>query len=142
MGRITNIDPNFAQEQVRFFHSKALKQAKGAGAVSSKKALIIIVPVFLAAIAVILLFSGIFGHDPALRYQGVTYQIIQDPVLHELPDSYGPVGKLVHVDDLKKDSADLESDWNLEAQLFADPDNPGIVYISAYGGYLECKAKR
>ena len=47
MARGVNIDPNFAQEQSRYFHMKALAMAKNTGATTGKKALFIIIPVFL-----------------------------------------------------------------------------------------------
>ena len=42
MARGVNIDPNFAQEQSRYFNMKALAMAKNTGATTGKKASFII----------------------------------------------------------------------------------------------------
>ena len=138
MGRGVNIDPNFVLQQQQLAQMQALKQAKSASAVSGKKVLWIIVPVFVIAVAVVLLFSGVFSKADTVRWHGELYKIT-DNIVYELPESYEEVGALTHVDDPKKEAEDLTTSWNLEAKLYVDPANPKKAYISAYGAYLEIK---
>ena len=138
MGRGVNIDPNFVMQQQQLAQMQALKQAKSASAVSGKKLLWIIVPVFVLAIAVILMFSGAFDKPDTVRYHGELYKIT-DYVEFELPEGYEEVGALKHVENPKKTAEDLTTSWNLEAKLYVDPANPQKAYISAYGNYLEIK---
>ena len=138
MGRGVNIDPNFVAQQQQLAQMQALKQAKSASAVSGKKVLWIVVPVFIIAIAVILLFSGVFEKPYTVRYHGEIYKIT-DNIEYELPAGYEEVGLLTHVENPKKTTEDLTTSWNLEAKLYVDPANPQKAYISAYGNYLEIK---
>ena len=77
MGRFSNVDPNFQQEQNRFLILQALRTAKNTGPVSPKKALALIIPVFIAAAALLLLFSGAFGEKTCVRYQEHLYQLMK-----------------------------------------------------------------
>ncbi len=140
MGRGVNIDPNFVLQQQQLAQMQALKQAKSASAVSGKKVLWIVVPVFVLAIAVVLMFSGAFDKPDTVRYHGELYKIT-DYVAFELPEGYEEVGALKHVENPKKTAEDLTTTWNLETKLYADPANPQKAYISAYGHYLEIKKK-
>ncbi len=141
MGRGVNIDPNFVMQQQQLAQLQALKQAKNAGAVSGKKALWIIVPVFAAAIAVVLLFSGAFEKPDTVRYRGELYKIT-DHVIYELPEGYGEAGVLKHVENPKNTAEDMTTSWNLETKLYADPGNPQKAYISTNGkDYREIRKK-
>ena len=140
MGRGVNIDPNFVAQQQSLMRMQALKQAKSASAVSGKKLLWIIVPVFVLAIAVVLMFSGAFSTPDTVCYHGELYKITDD-VVYELPEGYEEVGSLKHTEDPKKTMEDLTTSWNLEAKLYIDPANPQKAYISAYGHYLEIRKK-
>ena len=140
MGRGVNIDPNFVAQQQSLARMQALKQAKSASAVSGKKLLWIIVPVFAVALAVVLMFSGAFDKPDTVRYHGELYKIT-DYVVFELPEGYEEVGSLKHTEAPKKTTEDLTTTWNLEAKLFINPSNPQKAYISAYGNYLEIKKK-
>ena len=141
MGRGVNIDPNFVAQQQSLARMQALKQAKSASAVSGKKLLWIIVPVFAVALAVVLMFSGAFSKPDTVRYHGELYKIT-DYVVFELPEGYKEVGSLKHTEDPKKTTEDLTTTWNLEAKLYIDPANPQKAHISAYGNYLEIKKKQ
>ena len=141
MGKGVNIDPNFVAQQQSLARMQALKQAKGTSAVSGKKLLWIIVPVFVVAVAIVLLFSGVFDKGNHVRYGGALYEI-SDSIVYELPAGYAPVGTLFHVEDPKKATEDLASDWNLDAQLYINPSEPQKAYISAYGAYLEIRKKK
>ena len=140
MGRGVNIDPNFVAQQQSLMRMQALKQAKSASAVSGKKLLWIVVPVFVLAIAVAVLFSGALSKPDTVRYHGELYKIT-DYVVYELPEGYVEAGSLKHTEDPRKTTEDLTTSWNLEAQLYIDPSNPQKAYISAYGHYLEIRKK-
>ena len=60
---------------------------------------------------------------------------------NELPEGYVLAGSLVFAENPKRSGADLSSDWTLEAELYFDPDNDRVVYITAYKGYLKARKK-
>ena len=92
MGRGVNIDPNFVAQQQQLAQMQALKQAKSASAVSGKKVLWIVMPVFIIAIAVILLFSGVFEKPYTVRYHGEIYKIT-DNIEYEIATYLNEVTK-------------------------------------------------
>ncbi len=143
MARGVNIDPNFVLQQQQLAQMQALKQAKSAGAVSGKKALWIIVPVFVLALAIAILSTGVFAKKEYVRWGGELYRIRNstDYAVFTLPEGYEPAGALIQVEDVKKASEDLSSDWPLDAQLYVNPSDPQKAYISAYGHYLEIRKK-
>ncbi len=140
MGRFTNVDPNFSQEQGRFFQLKALKMAKNSSAISSKKALLFIVPVFVVAIVLLLFLGGAFDKGYTIWYNNAIYRI-SDTTVNELPEGYEQVGVLVYAENPKKSTENLASDWTLDAELYVNPTYPKTAYISAFGVYLEVHRK-
>ena len=138
MGRGVNIDPNFVAQQQQLAQMQALKQAKSASPVSGKKVLWMIVPIFVIAIAIVLLFRGVFSKPDLVRYRGDLYKVT-DNIVYALPEGYEEVGFLTKVEDPKKTTEDLTTSWNLEARLYFNPANPKRAYISAYGAYLEIR---
>ena len=141
MGRGVNIDPNFVTQQQSLARMQALKQAKSACAVSGKKLLWIIVPVFVLAIAVVLMFSGAFDKPDTVRYHGELYKIT-DEVVYELPEGYVEVGALKHTEDPRKTTEDLTTSWNLETKLYANPSDLQKAYVSTNGkNFYEIKKK-
>lgn len=141
MGRFSNVDPNFQQEQNRFLVFQALKSAKNAGHVSPGKALALIVPVFIAAAALLLLFSGAFEEKTCVRYQDHLYRLTGE-LTNELPEGYAPVGPLVYSEDPKNYAAELASNYTLDAVFYASLDHPKTAYISENGDfYRELKRR-
>ena len=139
-----NVDPNAIREQQQLGRMRALKQSKNASPISAKKALLIIVPVFLVALAIILFFGGVFDKGYTLRWNGEIYRIsdaVSEDLVYDLPEGYASAGRLVFTEDLKKAKGDLSSNWTLEAELYVDPSNDRTVYISAYKGYLKARKK-
>ena len=134
MGRFSNTDPNFQQEQNRFLMFQALKSARNAGPVSPKKALVLIVPVFIAAAALLLLFSGAFGAKTYVRYQDQLYRLTGE-LVNELPGGYKSIGALVYTEDPKDSKTELASNYTLDAEFYASPDHPKTAYISENGDY-------
>ena len=140
MGRFSNVDPNFSQEQSRFFQLKALKMAKNSSAISSKKALLLVVPIFVVGIALLLFLGGAFDKGYTIRYDDAIYKIA-DTTVNELPEGYEQAGVLVYAEDPKKSTKNLASDWTLDAELYVNPAYPKKAYISAFGVYLEVHRK-
>lgn len=139
-----NLDPNAVREQQQMAQMQALKQAKNAGSISTKKAFLIILPIFLAALILFLLFSGVFDKGYTIRWKEGIYRIsdaISEDLVYELPEGYEPAGSLVFAENPKKAAEDLSSNWTLEAELYFDPTNDRVIYISAYKGYLKARKK-
>ena len=139
-----NVDPNAVREQQQLGRMRALKQAKNASAISVKKTLMIIVPIFIAALVLVLFFSGVFDRGYTIWWNDRLYRVSDDlneDLVYELPDGYTLAGKLRFADNPKKAGENLSSDWTLEAELYVNPDNDRILYITAYKGYLAAKKK-
>lgn len=139
-----NVDPNAVREQQQLGRMRALKQAKNASAVSVKKTLMIIVPIFIAALILVLFFSGAFDRGYTIRWNDRLYRVSDDlneDLVYELPDGYTLAGNLSFADNPKKAGENLSSNWTMEAELYVNPDNDRIIYISAYKGYLAAKKK-
>ena len=135
MGRFSNVDPNFQQEQNRFLMLQALRSARNAGPVSLKKALMLIVPVFIAAAALLLLFTGAFEAKTYVRYQDQLYALTGE-LTNELPDGYKSIGALVFTEDPKSSETELASNYALNAAFYANPEHPKAAYISENGGFF------
>ena len=135
MGRFSNVDPNFQQEQNRFLMLQALRSAKNAGPVSPKKALALIIPVFLAAAALLLLFSGAFGEKTYVRYQEHLYQLTGE-LVNELPEGYTRVGPLILTEDPKTSATELASNYSLNAEFYASSEHPKTAFISENGDFF------
>jgi len=139
-----NIDPNVAREQKQLGIMRGLKQAKNTSSISTKKVLLIIIPVFAVALLFILFFSGVFDKGYTVRWNNGIYQIsseLSEDLIHELPEGYTCVGDLVFAENPKKAVEDLSSNWTTEAELYANPENDRFVYITAYRGYLKARKK-
>lgn len=140
-----NVDPNAVREQQQLGRMRALKQAKNASAVSVKKTLMIIVPIFIAALILVLFFSGAFDRGYTIRWNDRLYRVSDDlneDLVYELPDGYTLAGNLSFADNPKKAGENLSSNWTMEAELYVKPDNDRIIYITAYKGYLAAKKNR
>ena len=139
-----NVDPNVVREQQQLGRMRALKQAKNASAISVKKTLMIIVPIFIAALVLVLFFSGVFDRGYTIRWNDRLYRVSDDlneDLVYELPDGYALAGNLSFAENPKKAGENLSSNWTMEAELYINPDNDRIIYITAYKGYLAAKKK-
>lgn len=139
-----NVDPNVVREQQQLQRMQALKRAKTVGPISGKKALLILIPVFVIALALVLFLSGVFDRGYTVLWNGALYRIsneISEDLVHELPEGYVSAGSLVFAENPKKSGEDLSSDWTMEAELYVDPSDDRAVYITAYKGYLKARKK-
>ena len=139
-----NVDPNTIREQQQLQRMQALKQSKTAGPIPGKKVLLILVPVIAVALFFVLFFSGAFSKGYTLFWRDGLYRIsdaISEDLVYELPEGYISAGSLVFAENPKKSGEDRSSDWTLEAELYFDPDNDRVVYITAYKGYLKARKK-
>lgn len=137
-----NVDPNAVREQQQLQRMQALEQSKRASPISGKKMLLILVPVLAVALVLVLFFSGVFSKAYTIRWNGGIYRIsdaISEDLVYELPEGYVLAGSLVFAENPKRSGEDLSSDWTLEAELYTDPDNDRVVYITAYKGYLKAR---
>ena len=140
MGYFSTVDPNFVQEQKRFFLLRALVTTKNATAISTKKALLFVLPVLEIALAVVFVFSGIFDKGYIVCVNDEIYRIT-DNIVYELPEGYAFVGSIVYSDEPKEASDRFASNWTLDASIYVNPSENETAYITAYGGYLEIDRK-
>ena len=139
-----NVDPNAVREQQQLGRMRALRQAKSASAISMKKTLLIVVPIFIAALVLVLFFSGVFDRGYTIRWNDRLYRVsdnINEDLVYELPDGYAEAGTLVYSDKPGKTKESLSSNWTMEAKLYVNENDDKAVYITAYKGYLKARKK-
>ena len=139
-----NIDPNAVKEQQQLQRMQALNQSKRASPISGKKLLLIMIPVFFVAVFLVLLFNGVFDKGYTLLWNGELYRVsdsISEDLIYDLPEGYVSAGSLVFAEDPKQTGTELSSNWTLAAELFVNPADDRVVYITAYKGYLKARKK-
>ena len=139
-----NVDPNAVREQQQLGRMRALKQAKNASSISVKRMLMIIVPIFIVALILLLLFSGVFDRGYTIWWNDKLYRIsdeINEDLVYELPDGYAEAGTLVYADKPGKTKEGLSSNWTMQAKLYVNQNDDKVVYITAYKGYLKARKK-
>ena len=121
-----NLDPNFVKEQQQVLRMMGLKRAKKAKPVSPKKALLIIIPVFLIALAVTLLSSENFAKGYTVSWNGADYRLPHDlnaVMVKQAPQGYVSAGKLVPAEE------DASANWFSEAKVYIKDGNARVIYL-------------
>ena len=143
MARGVNIDPNFAQEQSRFFQMKALETAKNTGATTGKKALFIIIPVFLVAAFLGLAALGVFSKGAYVRYNGMIYKVTEN-YTSRLSEEYALVGTLEQTEDPRKAQEDMVTNWRpgiQSHQLYINTQDDRWGYVGENGSFYQIRRK-
>ena len=138
------VDQITTKEHQQMAQAMAQKQAKTASPVSVKKVLVIALPIFLAALALILFLCGAFDKGYTIRWNDSLYRIphtFTDGFVDELPEGYGEAGSLVFAEDPQKTKENGSSNWTMEAKLYVRQTDDGAVYITWGNGYLKAKKK-
>ncbi len=121
-----NLDPNFVKEQQQVLRMMGLKRAKKAKPVSPKMALLIIIPVFLIALAVTLLSSENFAKGYTVSWNGAAYRLPHDlnaVMVKQAPEGYAAAGKLVPAEE------DASGNWFSEAKVYIKDGNDRVIYL-------------
>ncbi len=143
MARGVNIDPNFAQEQSRFFQMKALETAKNTGATTGRKALFIIIPVFLIAAFLGLEALGVFSKGSYVRYNGMIYKVTEN-YTSQLSEEYALVGTLEQTEDPRKAQEDMVTNWRSGVQshqLYINTQDERWGYVGENGNFYQFRRK-
>ena len=143
MARGVNIDPNLAQEQSRYFHMKALAMAKNIGATTGKKALFIIIPVFLVAAFLGLAALGVFSKGSYVRYNGMIYKVTEN-YTSRLSEEYALVGTLEQTEDPRKVQEDMVTNWRSgiqSHQLYINTQDDRWGYVGENSSFYQIRRK-
>ena len=143
MARGVNVDPNFAQEQSRFFQMKALETAKNTGATTGKKALFIIIPVFLVAAFLGLAALGVFSKGSYVRYNGMIYKVTEN-YTSRLSEEYALVGTLEQTEDPRKAQEDMVTNWRpgiQSHQLYINTQDDRWGYVGENSSFYQIRRK-
>lgn len=138
------VDQITAKEHQQMASVMAQKQAKNASPVSVKKVLMIAVPIFLAALALVLFLCGTFDKGYTIWWNDNLYPIphtATDGFVDELPDGFTEAGKLVYAENPQKTKENLSSNWTMEGRLYVNYADDSTVYFTAYNGYIKVKKK-
>ena len=121
-----NLDPNFIKEQQQVMRMVGLKRAKKVKPVSPKKALLIILPVFVLALAITLLSSEFLAKGYTVSWNGASYRLPRDlnaVMVKSAPEGYAAVDKLVPAEE------DASGNWFTEAKVYTKGDNDRVIYL-------------
>lgn len=140
------VDPIYQQQQQQYFYNKGLERAKKAQRErkSSKvKMWVILVIVFIAAVAAVFVLSGglSFLDYHHVKVDGISYRIGVEPVV-SMDRGFAEAGMLVYTEDWKHSEENFASDWRSETPVYVNPENRSKVYIRWQGHFMECKRER
>ena len=120
------LDPNFIREQQQLMRMMGLKRAKNAKPISPKKALLIILPVLVLALAITLLSSENFAKGYTVSWNGASYRLPHDlnaVMIKHAPEGYAAVGKLVPAEE------DASANWFSEAKVYIKGSDDRVIYL-------------
>ena len=134
-------DPNFVKEQQQILRMLGLKRARKAESeakgVSANKLLLILVPVFLLALAVILYTSGAFDKGRTVSWNGAVYRLPRDIYsvrVETKPEGFKFAGYL----DPEENASD---DWRPTGEVYVKEGSDRVIYLYLYppNGYYRAK---
>ena len=133
-------DPNYVKEQQQIMRMIGLNRAKKVKTASPKKLLFIIVPVFLAALAIVLYTSGIFDEAHTVSWNGAIYSLPKDlgkVQVDTKPEGYKFAGYL----DAEEDNP--SANWSPFAEVYVKEGDDRVIYLylTTPKGYFKAKKK-
>ncbi len=134
------LDPNFIKEQQQVMRMMGLKRAKKVETASPKKLLFILIPVFLAALAIVLYTSGIFDEPHTVSWNGATYRLPND--LGKVQASTKPEG-FKFAGYLDPEEENDAANWSPYAEVYVKEGDDKIIYLYMTNpkGYYRAKKK-
>ena len=133
------LDPNFVKEQQQVMRMIGLKRAKKVETASPKKLLLILIPVFLAALAFVLYTSEIFTEPNTVSWNGVIYRLpneLSKVQVSTKPEDYQFAGYL----DAEEENS--SADWSPSAEVYAKEGDDKVIYLKFTGWSSYFKAKK
>lgn len=134
------LDPNFVKEQQQVMRMIGLKRAKKVETASPKKLLLILILVFLVAIAITLYTSGIFDEPHTVSWNGAIYRLpneLSKVQVSTKPEGYKFAGYLDPEEE--NDSAN----WRPYGEVYVKEGDDKVIYLylTAPKGYYKAKKK-
>ncbi len=137
-------NPVQARDVQQAFQIRGAAAAKNAKPLSSKKLLMILVPVFLLVLALVLLGSGAFERGYTVILDGSEYAVKENMKTWELPEGCVLLGETVYSETPTKEMAPLFSDWPYTSRVYWDPADSRFAYMTspnAGGNYVTLKKR-
>ena len=137
----SNLDPNFLKEQQQVMRMIGLKRAKKTVKTASpKKLLFILIPVFLAALALVLYTSEIFNEPYTVSWNGAIYRLPSE--LSKVQMSTKPEG-FKFAGYLDPDEENDSANWSPFAEVYVKEGDDRVIYLylTAPKGYYRAKKK-
>ncbi len=136
-----NLDPNFIKEQQQVMRMIGLNRAKKKGKTTSpKKLLLILIPVFLIALAIILFDSGVFDEPYTVSWNGSIYRLPKE--LSKVQRSSKPEG-FKFAGYLEPEEENDPANWSPFAEVYVKEGDDKVIYLymTAPKGYYKAKKK-
>ena len=133
-------DPSFVKEQQQVMRMIGLNRAKKVKTTSPKKLLFIIIPVFLAALAIVLYTSGLFDEAHTVSWNGTIYRLPND--LGKVQVSTKPEG-IKFAGYLDPETEDPSVNWSPFAEVYVKEGDDRVIYLylTAPKGFFKAKKK-
>ena len=138
---VPNLDPNFIKEQQQVMRMIGLNRAKKKGKTTSpKKLLLILIPVFLIALAIILFDSGVFDEPYTVSWNGSIYRLPKE--LSKVQRSSKPEG-FKFAGCLDPEGENDSANWHPSGEIYVKEGSDRVVYLylNTPKGYYKAKKK-
>ena len=135
------LDPNFIKEQQQVMRMIGLKRAKKTVKTTSpKKLLLILIAVFLIALAITLYTSGIFDEPHTVSWNGAIYRLPND--LGKVQVSTKPEG-FKFAGYLDPDEENDAANWHPFGEVYVKEGDDRVIYLylTTPKGYYKAKKK-
>lgn len=134
------LDPNFIKEQQQVMRMMGLKRAKKVKTTSPKKLLLILIAVFLIALAITLYTSEIFAEPYTISWNGAIYRLpseLSKVQLSTKPEGYKFAG---YLDPEEENDA---ANWSPYGEVYVKEGDDKVIYLylTAPKGYYRAKKK-
>ena len=136
------LDPNFVKDQQQVMRMIGLKRAKKVKTVSPKKLLLIIILVFLIALAFTLYTSGIFDEAYTISWNGTIYRLpreLSKVQVSTKPEGYKFAGYL------DPEGENDSANWSPYGEVYVKEGNDKVIYLYLTDmmpkGYYKAKKK-
>ena len=135
-----NLDPNYIKDQQQVLRMLGLNRAKKAKPVSPKKLLLILVPVFLLALALISYEAGIFDKGLTFSWNGAIYRLPSDTnavMTSTRPEGFKFAGYL------DPEEENPSANWRPSGEVYVKEGDDRIIYLYLYTpkGYYKARKK-
>lgn len=133
-------DPNFIKEQQQVMRMIGLKRAKKVKTTSTKKLLLIVIPVLLLALVFLLYMAGVFEEGRTFSWNGAIYRLpneISSVRQDSKPEGFKFAGYL------DPEGENDSANWHPSGEIYVKGGSDRVVYLylNTPKGYYKAKKK-